>query len=96
LVLLVVAIQGCVSIQSATVTNVSPEVTKPITGHESDMGILHLSKPSLDDLIADLTMRFYKVCGEGKLTNVKTVLSTREFIIVQSYDIEMTANCTPK
>jgi len=87
---------ACVSIQSATVTNIAPDSSKPITGSEADYGILHLSKPSVDDLIGSLTTRLHKVCADGKLTNVRTVLSNREFIIFQYYEVQMTANCSSK
>ena len=87
---------GCVSIQSVSLTNFSTEATRPITDSASDFGFLHLTKPAIDDFVGSLSTRLSKTCADGKLANIRTILSTREFILFQSYEVQMTANCLAK
>jgi len=64
----------------------------PVTVAHSDYGVLHLSEPS--SLTSDANVDLAKQCQSGRLTDVQTELSMRDwFLIVQYYTLTATAVC---
>ncbi len=85
---------GCVSLNSSSISDVSnassgQAVKVTVSG---DLGILHLVAPK--DLTQKANQELLSKCSSGKLTDVQTQLSTRDFLgIVQIYKIRASAVC---
>ncbi len=85
---------GCVSINSSAISEVSnassgQAVKVTVSG---DPGILHLMAPK--DLTQKANQELLSKCSSGKLTDVQTQLSTRDFLgIVQIYKVRASAVC---
>lgn len=57
----------------------------------SDYGILHLTVPN--NLTQSANSQLVAACPSGKLSDVQTELSMRDFILVQMYSISAGAVC---
>ena len=85
---------GCVSLNSSSiseVSNASSGQTVKVTV-SGDPGILHLVAPK--DLTQKANQELLSKCSSGKLTDVQTQLSTRDFLgLVQIYKVRASAVC---
>lgn len=85
---------GCVSLNSSSiseVSNASSGQTVKVTV-SGDPGILHLIAPK--DLTQKANQELLSKCSSGKLTDVQTQLSTRDYLgIVQIYKVRASAVC---
>ena len=85
---------GCVSLNSSSISDVSnassgQAIKVTVSG---DLGILHLIAPK--DLTPKANQELLSKCSSGKLTDVQTQLSTRDFLgIVQIYKVRASAIC---
>ncbi len=88
-----VATGGCVSLNSSTISDSNGTTGQTVHATVSgDPGILHLSAPK--DLTVQADKALLSQCSSGRLTNVQTQLSTRDFLgIVQLYKVRATAVC---
>jgi hypothetical protein len=88
-----IATTGCVSINSSAISE--SKGTAGQTVHvtvSGDPGILHLTEPK--DLTVQTNKALLAQCSSGRLTNIQTQLSTRDFLgIVQIYKVRATAAC---
>ena len=85
------SLSACVWINSSAISEASGGGS-PVTVAHSDYGILHLSEPS--SLTSDANADLAKQCQSGRLTDVQTELSMRDwFLIVQYYTLTATAVC---
>ncbi|AFS52673.1 hypothetical protein [Leptospirillum ferriphilum] len=85
---------GCVSLNSSSISDVSNASSgQPVKVTVSgDLGILHLVAPK--DLTQKANQELLSKCSSGKLTDVQTQLSTRDFLgIVQIYKVRASAVC---
>jgi len=85
---------GCVSLNSSSISevaNASSGQTVKVTV-SGDPGILHLVAPK--DLTQKANQELLSKCSSGKLTDVQTQLSTRDFLgLVQIYKVRASAVC---
>jgi hypothetical protein len=85
---------GCVSIESSSISD-SPRGTAGTVVHvteEGDLGVLHLSSPT--DLTVKANKDLLAQCQSGRLSNVQTQLSDRDWVgIVQQYKLRASAVC---
>ena len=85
---------GCVSLNSSSISEIEnassgQAVKVTVSG---DPGILHLIAPK--DLTQKANQELLSKCSSGKLTDVQTQLSTRDFLgIVQIYKVRASAVC---
>jgi hypothetical protein len=88
------AMTGCVSIESSSISD-SPRGTAGTVVHvteQGDLGVLHLSSPT--DLTEKANKDLLAQCQSGRLSNVQTQLSDRDWVgIVQVYKLRATAVC---
>jgi hypothetical protein len=86
------ALSGCAVINSSSISG-KDKTTKgsTVTAAVDDMGILRLSIPP--DLTHKANAALVAQCPKGKLTDVQTELSMREFFVVQLYRISTEAIC---
>ncbi|HLX05952.1 MAG TPA: hypothetical protein VKR28_10475 [Candidatus Binatus sp.] len=81
---------GCVFVQSSAISD-RTGAGNPISASASDLGYLHLVAPqgltqtALSNLLSD--------CATGKVSGVTTELQTRDFFIVQSYNVSVSGIC---
>lgn len=89
-----IATTGCVSINSSAISE-SAKGSNGQTVHvtvSGDPGILHLTAPK--DLTVQANKALLAQCSSGRLTNIQTQLSTRDFLgFVQLYKVRATAVC---
>ena len=87
---------GCVSIHSSSVTERLPvenSVTVRVV-EEGDLGVLHLTSPQ--DLTNRADVSLLGKCPSGRLVNVRTQLSDRDWLgIVQDYKLRVEGECLP-
>ena len=84
-----VMISGCVVLQSSAISDRSGG-GQSATAEVGDYGILHLTSP--DNLTETASSQLVSKC-QGKLTNVQTELTMREWVLVQWYTVSATAVC---
>lgn len=88
------AMAGCVTIESSSISD-SPKGTTGTVVHvteQGNLGILHLTSPT--DLTAKASKDLLAECTSGRLSNVQTQLSDRDYFwIVQVYKLRATAVC---
>ncbi len=85
---------GCVFVQSSAITGTTHAATsgQVIQETANDYGFLHLSAPNGLTQVANQGL--LSKCTSGKISNVQTQLSVRDwFYIVQYYEIDTTAVC---
>lgn len=88
------AATGCVSINSSAISDSSKGTAGQVIHAtvSGDPGILRLMAPK--DLTVQANKALLSQCPSGRLTNVQTQLSTRDFFgFVQLYKIRATAVC---
>ena len=81
---------GCIMIHSSSISD-SAKSGPGVTTTASDIGILHLSVPA--NLTQTANQGLVGQCPGGKVTDVQTELSMRDFIIVQMYQVTAAAVC---
>jgi hypothetical protein len=62
-----------------------------VTTAASDFGILGLSLPA--GLTRTANLQLVMECQGGKVTNVQTELSMRNFLLAQVYDVAVSGEC---
>jgi hypothetical protein len=84
-------LSGCIFMQSSTISD-SAGKGSPISAQASDMGYLLLVPPgNVTQMAAD---QLVNQCASGKVTNVQTELSVRNFLsIVQQYQASANGVC---
>lgn len=85
------SLAGCVVLRSSSISDTSGKGT-PVSAQASDMGYLYLVAPgNVTDAAAGKLM---VACPSGKLTDVQTQLSVRDFLgIVQAYEADANGVC---
>ncbi len=84
------ALSGCVLIESSSITG-RPGAGKTVSTSASDFGILGLTLPNA--LTTTANSQLATQCQNGKLSNVQTELSMRNFIVAQLYDVSVSGVC---
>jgi hypothetical protein len=84
-----VALSGCVVLSSSAISDRSGG-GQSVTAKAGDYGILHLTSP--DNLTETASSQLVSKC-QGKLTNVQTELTMREWVVVQWYIVSASAVC---
>ena len=84
-----VVLSGCVALRSSAISDRSGG-GQSATAEADDYGILHLTSP--DNLTETASSQLLSKCP-GKLTNVQTELTMREWILIQWYVVSATAVC---
>jgi len=85
-----IGLAGCIMIQSSSISGSAGPGTA-VTGQANDMGILHLSVPQ--NLTQTANSQLLSGCASGKVTDVQTELSMRDFILVQMYKVSASGVC---
>lgn len=89
-----ISVTGCVSIESSGISDSPKGVsgTEVRVTEQGDFGILHLTSPT--DLTAKANQDLLSKCSSGRLSNVQTQLSDRDWLgIVQVYKVRARAIC---
>jgi hypothetical protein len=86
-----VSLNSCITMQSVSISDVKPSTGTEVTGSASGMGFLHLGVPK--GLAEKAT---YELKNKGAVSNISTVLTMREFGIVQIYKITAKGTTEPK
>lgn len=87
---------GCVFVQSSTTSDTPPSKNAPTVRviQEGDLGVLHLTSPK--DLTSKANASLLAQCPSGRLVNVQTQLSDRDYFwIVQDYKLRVEGECLP-
>lgn len=87
----VVGLNSCITMKSVSISDVKPSTGTEVTGSASGMGFLHLGVPK--GLAENAT---YELKNKGAVSNISTVLTMREFGIVQIYKITAKGTTEPK
>jgi hypothetical protein len=82
---------GCVFVQSSAIAD-RTGAGNPITANASDLGYLHLVAPQ--GLTQTALSNLLSNCATGKVSGVTTELQTRDFFIVQSYNVSVSGTCS--
>ncbi|HUY27353.1 MAG TPA: hypothetical protein VMV27_08025 [Candidatus Binataceae bacterium] len=83
---------GCIVISSSSISNSTKAgAGNAVTAQASDFGILRLAVPN--GLTQTANANLLTQCTSGKFTDATTELSMRDFIIVQQYQISVSAVC---
>ena len=82
---------GCVFVQSSAIADRSG-AGNPITANASDLGYLHLVAPQ--GLTQTAQSDLLGQCATGKVSGVTTELTMRDFLLVQSYNVQVTGTCS--
>ena len=80
--LITISMTSCITIQSATISDVKPSTSIPISASAGGLGILGLSVPRN---IAEKAT--YELKNKGAVGNVSTVMTMRNWGIVQFYRV---------
>ena len=83
-------LSGCFFVMSGTVSSTAAKGST-VSAEASDWGILHLSVP--EDLTSKVNGQLTGQCPSGKVSNVATELSMREFFLAQMYTVSATGLC---
>ncbi len=89
-------LSGCVFIPSSTLSDTPPAPGAKTVRvvEEGDLGVLHLTAPK--DLTTRAGADLLAQCPSGRLVNVRTQLSNRDWVgIVQDYKLRAQADCLP-
>ena len=82
---------GCVFVQSSAIAD-RTGAGNPITANASDLGYLHLVAPQ--GLTQTALSNLLSNCATGRVSGVTTELQTRDFFIVQSYNVSVSGTCS--
>lgn len=88
---------GCAIIQSVSVSNVNllHQQEKKVIGSDTVIGLLHILPLLLYEDI-DVIARLKEKCSQGQVSNVQTTVVMTSFLLLQIYDIRVSANCSEK
>ena len=81
---------GCVGHYAHAVSAGTGNEGTEVKGEDSGVGVLWLTAPTMN-ASPDLKEK----CPSGKLSNVETQASRRDFFVVQLYSVEATGVCQP-
>jgi hypothetical protein len=81
---------GCVSHFSHSVSASASTQGTPVESEASGMGILMLTAPDLD-----ASTELKAKCPSGKLSNVETQATMRNWFVVQAYSVTVKGICNP-
>src|SRR5882762_3550814 len=87
-----VTVSSCVLLRSSTISDPSGN-GQPVSAQLGDYGIVHLTVP--EHLTPAVNSHLVGQCPSGILTNVRTELSMRDFLIIQWYTVSGNAVCLP-
>jgi hypothetical protein len=82
---------GCVFIQTSSISDKGGP-GNPISASASDLGYLHLVAPQ--GLTQTAQSNLLGQCATGKVSGVTTELTMRDFLLVQSYNVQVTGTCS--
>ena len=82
---------GCVFVQSSAISD-RAGAGNPIAASANDLGYLHLTAPQ--GLTQTALANLLSNCATGKVSGVTTELQTRDFLIVQSYNVSVSGICS--
>jgi len=88
---LLLSASGCTTLLSASTTEILPGNTEVIKVSETGYGFLHLNIPEMN-----IQPALRSKCPNGTVNGVQTLLSVREFVVFQLYEISATAYCKNK
>jgi len=91
-IIISVMLSGCVVIESSAISG-RKQGGQAVSASSGDYGILRLTAPH--GLTTTVNSQLVSQCPSGMLTNVRTELSMREFLLVQWYDVSASAVCLP-
>jgi hypothetical protein len=81
---------GCVQHYSHAVSASTSTQGSPVVAEASGIGVLALTVPDLN-----ASDELKTKCPSGKLSNVETTASMRNWFFVQAYSVEVHAICNP-
>lgn len=84
-------LSSCITIQGVSISDVNPNAGKYIKSSSSGLGFLHLGVPR--GLVEKTT---YDLKNKGVTGNISTVLTIREWGIVQFYKVTASGTLAPK
>jgi len=90
LLVMCLALSGCVVIESSAISERSGP-GQSVSTSASDYGILALTVPY--GLTGTANSQLMAQCQSGKVSNVQTELSMRNFIVAQLYSVSATGVC---
>jgi outer membrane protein OmpA-like peptidoglycan-associated protein len=90
--MVILMLSGCVVIRSSAISG-REHTGQPVSASSSGYGILRLTAPY--GLTTAVNAQLVSQCPSGKLTNVQTQLSMRDFLLVQLYAVSGSALCQP-
>ncbi len=90
LLVICLVLSGCVVLESSAISERSGG-GRSVSTSASDYGILALTTPY--GLTGTANSQLMAQCQSGKVSNVQTELSMRNFILVQLYSISATGVC---
>ncbi len=83
-------LSGCFFVMSGTVSSTAAKGST-VSAEASDWGILRLSIP--EDLTSTVNGQLAGQCPSGKISNVSTELTMREFFLAEMYTVSATGLC---
>lgn len=84
-------LNSCIAIQGISISDVNPDAGKYVKASSSGLGFLHLGVPR--GLVEKTT---YDLKNKGVKGNISTVLTIREWGIVQFYKVTASGTLEPK
>jgi hypothetical protein len=84
-------LNSCITIQGVSISDVNPDAGKYVKASSSGLGFLHLGVPR--GLVEKTT---YDLKNKGVSGNISTVLTIREWGIVQFYKVTASGTLAPK
>ena len=84
-------LNSCITIQGVSISDVNPDAGKYVKASSSGLGFLHLGVPR--GLVEKTT---YELKNKGVTGNISTVLTIREWGIVQFYKVTASGTLAPK
>ncbi len=85
---ILVFMEGCVSLTSVSISDISKGSKDTVTESASGVGFLGLTTPSPDGLEREVVR---KLASRGGAANISTRMQVRNFLIVQIYSVSGTA-----
>jgi len=89
--LLAISLAGCIFIESSAISERSASGGTPVSASVSDWGFLLLTIPN--GLTGAANTQLNSQCTSGKLTDVQTELSMRNFFLAQYYNVSANGVC---
>jgi hypothetical protein len=85
------SLAGCIFISSSAISDKSGSGGTPVSASASDWGFLLLTVPN--GLTGKANAQLTSQCASGKLTDVQTELTMRNFLLAQLYNISVDGVC---